>query len=59
MVCMHLKKEDVSTKVISHENLTDLKQQIILPINSFKQCLLVIGIQLSPEVSLTFDFDIF
>ena len=59
MVCMHLKKEDVSTKVISHENLTDLKQQIILPINSFKQCLQVIGVQLSPEVSLTFDFDIF
>ena len=56
---MHLKKEDVSTKVISHENLTDLKQQIILPINSFKQCLQVIGVQLSPEVSLTFDFDIF
>jgi len=26
MVCMHLKKEDVSTKVINHENLLDLKQ---------------------------------
>lgn len=39
MVMMHLKKEDVSTKVISHDNLTDLSQQIILPISSFKQCL--------------------
>jgi len=36
MVIMHLKKDDVSTKVISSDKLSDLREQIILPINSFK-----------------------
>ena len=43
MVIMHVKKNDISTQILSKD-----LEDIVLPANSFKQCLNVIGIQLSP-----------
>ena len=50
MVIMHIKKNELSTKIIASDfDMTS--NDIILPLPSFKQCLGVIGINLSPMVS--------
>ena len=51
MIIMHIKKNDLSTKIIS-EDFEKMTNDIILPLNSFKQCLQVIGIHLNPQVSI-------
>lgn len=51
---MHIKKNDMSTKIISSD-FEKMSNDIILPLNSFKQCLQVVGISMSLQVSLNFD----
>ena len=51
MVIMHIKKNELSTKIISSD-FDNTSNDIILPLPSFKQCLSVIGINLSPKVSI-------
>lgn len=46
MVVMNVKKNDISTQILSKDF-----DDIVLPASSFKQCLSVIGIHLSPQVS--------
>jgi len=61
MVIMHIKKNDLSTKIIS-DDFEKMTNDIILPLGSFKQCLQVIGITLSPQVSkicFLIHFDLF
>ena len=53
MVIMHIKKNDISTKIISSD-FEKLSNDIILPLGSFKQCLNVLGITLKPQVSIFF-----
>lgn len=50
MVIMHIKKNDIATKILS-DDLEKQTNDIILPLSSFKQCLKVIGVTLSPAVS--------
>ena len=47
MVILHIKKNDLSTKIIS-DDFEKMSNDIILPLNSFKQCLQVVGIHLTP-----------
>ena len=55
MVIMHIKKNDIATKILS-EDLEKQTNDIILPLSSFKQCLKVIGVSLSPAVSALISF---
>jgi len=50
MVVMHIKKNDLSTKILGAE-FDKVSNDVILPLNAFKQCLRVVGITLKPEVS--------
>ena len=50
IVILHLKKNDLSTKIIA-EDIEQQSTDIVLSLNSFKQCLKTIGVYLSPQVS--------
>ena len=50
MVVMHIKKNDLSTKILGSD-FEKVSNDVILPLTSFKQCLRVVGITLKPEVS--------
>ena len=58
MVYMNLKKKDLSTEILMQGSGPN-KNEIILPVNSFKQCLKVIGVNLTHEVSFLFNLILF
>ena len=47
MVLMNLKKSDMPTQVLVNQR----SDEVVLPVNSFKQCLKVIGINIGHAVS--------